>query len=50
MRRLLLVVFGLVVIGASLAPSTFADAPTAPTRSYVWGPTPTPIPGLPKHG
>ncbi|HEY3057499.1 MAG TPA: hypothetical protein VGL99_00835 [Chloroflexota bacterium] len=50
MRRLLLVAFGLLVIGASLAQSTFAAAQTAPAGSYVWGPTPTPIPGLPKHG
>jgi hypothetical protein len=50
LRRVLIAAFGLMMIAGAVVPSTFAAPPTAPVRSYLAFPTPTPIPGIPKHG
>jgi hypothetical protein len=43
------VVLGLLLLAASLVPSALAAGPTPHLRVTI-GPTPTPIPGLVKHG
>jgi hypothetical protein len=50
LRRLLLLLVGAALAGAVLAPNAMAAGRHTPAQSYVWGPTPTPIAGLPKHG
>jgi hypothetical protein len=50
MKRLTFALFGVFLIGAALVPASFASPPTAPVKSFVAGPTPTPIPGIQKHG
>jgi hypothetical protein len=47
--KVLFALLGLLLIGASLVPSTSSASPASQTR-YSNGPTPTPIAGLQKHG
>jgi hypothetical protein len=47
--RVIVIVLGLLLVGAQLIPSTIAGASSPATR-FVAGPTPTPIPGMVKHG